>query len=304
MPDLFGRGQENPFMTTLHLVDASIYVFRAYFSMPPNFQDKAGNVVHALYGYAGFLLDLRERGVTHSAVAFDESLTTCYRNEIFPGYKANRELPDENLKFQFQQCQKLTELMGFQSLCLYNYEADDIIGTLCKQFGDQADMVIVSRDKDLGQLLRSNDLLWDFAHDSYMGPKEIAEKFGVHPEQIADFLALAGDSVDDIPGAPGIGAKTAATLLQACGSLTALLENPEQVLDVKVRGAKRLAEILKQHKAEIELYRQVTGIYCDIPLDLSMQDVQLDPVSEKVLAFADEMNFAQRTRSRLEKLLV
>lgn len=290
-------------MTTLHLVDASIYVFRAYYSMPPTFYDTDDNLIHALYGYAGFLLDLREKGVTHSAVAFDESLTTCYRNQIFPGYKANRELPDENLKYQFAQCQTLTKLLGFESFCLFDYEADDIIGSFCKQLGDDADMVIVSRDKDLGQLLRSNDLLWDFANDDYMGPKEVAEKFGVAPELIADFLALAGDSVDDIPGAPGIGAKTAATLLNEAGSLAALLANPEEVLEYKVRGAKRLAGILAEHKSDIELYRQITGIYCDIPLERSIADLEIAEIDEQIFDFCDQMKFAARTRSRIEKLM-
>ncbi|MFN3235778.1 MAG: 5'-3' exonuclease H3TH domain-containing protein [Pseudomonadales bacterium] len=290
-------------MSTLHLVDASIYVFRAYYSMPPNFNDVHGNLIHALYGYAGFLLDLKERGVSYGAVAFDESLTTCYRNQIYPGYKANRELPDDNLKYQFAQCQTLTRLLGFESLCLFDYEADDIIGSLAKQHGTDHDLVIVTRDKDLGQLLRSNDVLWDFASDEYMGPVEVAEKFGVPPQLIADFLALAGDSVDDIPGAPGIGAKTAATLLNAAGSLEQLLADPGQVLEMKVRGAKRLAGILEEHKENLQLYRRITEIYCDIPLDLQFSDLTVKPISEDIWQFCDEMKFADRTRRRIEALM-
>lgn len=290
-------------MSSLHLVDAPIYVFRAYYSMPPNFYDQEGNLVHALLGYTSFLLDLRERGISRAAVAFDESLNTCYRNEIYPEYKANRELPDENIKYQFQRCQELTQLLGFRSFCCEAYEADDIIGSLAKQFGEGADVVIVSRDKDLGQLLRSNDLLWDFANDDYMGPAEVEEKFGVPPSGIADFLALAGDSVDNIPGAPGIGAKTAALLLQEFGSLDSLLENSEQVLSSKIRGAKRFAGILKEHSADIRIFRRVTAIHCDMELNVKTQDLGVGQVDPAVLDFCQEMKIPGRTTGRIEKLL-
>jgi 5'-3' exonuclease len=136
-----------------------------------------------------------------------------------------------------------------------------------------------------------------------MGPVEVAEKFGVPPQLIADFLALAGDSVDDIPGAPGIGAKTAATLLNAAGSLEQLLADPGQVLEMKVRGAKRLAGILEEHKENLQLYRRITEIYCDIPLNLQLSDLVVKPISEDIWQFCDEMKFADRTRRRIEALM-
>ena len=289
-------------MNTLHLVDAPIYVFRAYYSMPTTFFDAGDNLVHAVFGYASFLLDLRERGISHAAVAFDESLNTCYRNDIYPEYKANREQPDENIMYQFQKCQELTRLLGFCSMVRQDYEADDIIGSLAKQYGENSDFVIVSRDKDLGQLLRSHDLLWDFANDDYMDPVDIQQKFGVPPERIADYLALAGDSVDNIPGAPGIGAKTAASLIQEFGSLQSLLENPEQVLSSKIRGAKRLAKILEDHRADIQLFRRITEIYCGMDLGISAKDLEVGSVNPEIHELAVELKLPARTVKRIEKL--
>lgn len=290
-------------MNTLHLIDAPIYVFRAYYSMPPNFYDTDGNLVHALLGYASFLLDLKERDISYAAVAFDESLNTCYRNEIYPEYKANRDQPDENIMYQFQRCQELTKLLGFQPFCCEDYEADDIIGSLCKQFGEGADITIVSRDKDLGQLLRANDVLWDFANDDYMAPSDVEQKFGVPPETIADYLALAGDSVDNIPGAPGIGAKTAASLLQEFGSLENLLKEPAKVAESKIRGAKRLANILSEHADDIRLYRRITEIYRDMELGISATDLEVSPIAADVQAFGEAMKFPARTMKRIEKLV-
>jgi len=296
-------------MTTLHLIDASIYVFRAYYSVPPNFYDEQGNLVHAVYGYASFLLDIRARGLTHASVAFDESLTTCYRNEIYPEYKANRDLPDENLKFQLEQCQRLTKMLGFHSACLKEYEADDIIGTLATRLGGSSedgsesagvDVVIVTRDKDLGQLLRDNDVLWDFSNDDYMGPKDVLAKFGVAPDQMADFLALAGDSVDNIPGAPGIGAKTAAQLIQQFGSLQALLDDPAVIETSGIRGAKRIAKIVVDNQEVLKLYRRITAIHCAVPIEVSLTDLVLSAPDKPVLAaFCQQMSFSGRIKDRL-----
>lgn len=287
-------------MNTLHLVDASIYVFRAYYSMPPNFYDRDKNLVHAVYGYSSFLLDLLSKNVEHISVAFDESLTTCYRNDIYPDYKANRDLPDENLKYQLKACQEITSLLGLHNVTLKDYEADDIIGTLTHRFSDEFDMVIVTRDKDLGQLLRTQDVLWDFANNDYMGPSDIEEKFGVRPDQLADFLALAGDSVDNIPGAPGIGAKTAAQLIQQFATLDALLTNPSAVLDSGIRGAKRLAKIVSEHADDIRLYRKITGIHLAVPMDVeSSQFVPAKTDQAALTDFCDRMAFKGRLRERL-----
>ena len=284
----------------LYLIDASIYVFRAYYSIPPNFFDGDGNRVNAVYGYSHFLVDFLKAKPEFVSVAFDESLNTCYRNEIYPKYKANRDLPDENIKYQFERCQEVTRLLGLHSLCIKLFEADDIIGTLAKTLAAVAPVIIVTRDKDLGQLLKPGDLIWDFAADTYTDADGVKQKFDVSCEQMADFLALAGDKVDNIPGAPGIGAKTAAKLLGHFGTLENLLQNLDQIPDVKVRGANRLQETLQSHADQLRMYRQITAIKCDIALDIDWQDVRPGEVLQsEIIDFCARMGFGGRLQEKL-----
>jgi DNA polymerase-1 len=292
---------------TLHLVDASIYVFRAYFSLPPSFTSKNGEVVNAVHGYTGFLLDVLAHQPRYLACAFDESLNTCFRNNLYPLYKANREAPDANLTYQFEQCQRVTGLLGLRHLAMPDFEADDIIGSWAASWRRLAPVtsrvVILSRDKDLGQLLEKDDELWDFAADQRAGPAGILAKFGVSVAQLADYLALAGDAVDNIPGAPGIGAKTAASLLQQFDSLEALLARPEAVADSGLRGAKKLAATLLAEREQLRLYRQITAIKCDIPLTDTLPDLVPAAADQAALAdFADEMRLSSRLRGRIEAL--
>ena len=285
----------------LCLVYASIYIFRAYFSIPDNFYSKSGEVVNAVYGYTHFLLDLLECKPTYISVAFDKSLNRCFRNEIYPAYKANRALPDGNLSFQLSKCEEITQLLGIHSLSFERYEADDIIGTLHKKFS--LPKIIVTRDKDLGQLIGPEDVLWDFANDSYSSVGDIKDKLGVWPKQIPDYLALAGDAVDNIPGAPGIGTKTAIALLAKFGSITQLYASLDQIFDIDLRGAKKVHSILVNHRSEIMLYRKITNIFCDIPINITLNNLRFSPVSnEKVLAFCDEMILPAKLKKRVERL--
>ncbi len=287
----------------IYLVDASIYIFRAYFSMPDTFVARNGESVNAVYGYASFILDLLERQPEYVSFAFDESLNTCYRNRIFPDYKANRDLPDANLEFQLKQCQEITRLCGLHHITLHDYEADDIIGTLQKKLAADNPVVIVTRDKDLGQLLREQDRLWDFAADTYMGPAEVFEKFGVQPHQIADFLALAGDSVDNIPGAPGIGAKTASRLLQHFGDIASLYARLDDIKETGIRGAAKIQQTLTDHREAIAIYQQITPIHQDIELDVALTDlVRSKADTQALMALCDELKFGQRVTERLEAL--
>lgn len=286
----------------LYLVDASIYICRSYFSIPDSFVDVNGESVNAVYGYTQFLLDLMERRPEHISVAFDESLNTCYRNDIYPAYKANRDLPDENLEFQFAKCQEVTELLGFHYLSLHDYEADDIIGTLMKRFSDNRPTVIVTRDKDLGQLLREGDALWDFAADQYSDRATVKKKFGVEVEQLADFLALAGDSVDNIPGAPGIGAKTAAVLLSHFGTLDGIYDSLDEVQSIGIRGAARVEKSLRDNRDRLRMFQQITRVHCDVPMDVSLSELTINPGPLKaLLSFCDAMAFGTGIRIRMEK---
>ena len=287
----------------LYLVDASIYIFRAYFSIPDTFVDSRGEPVNAIYGYTNFMLDLLEQQPQYISFAFDESLNTCYRNDIYPAYKANRDLPDENLEFQLAKCQEITHLLGMHHLRLKRYEADDIIGTLHTILAADRPVIIVTRDKDLGQLLRADDLLWDFAADLRTGPAEVKEKFGVHAHQIADYLALAGDSVDNIPGAPGIGAKSATKILAHFEDIDSLYLSIDEIDDIGLRGASKAKQTLLECEDRVRMFQEITRIKCDIDLDVSLEDVKPSPASLNELeSFCDEMNFGKRVRERLAAL--
>lgn len=252
-----------------YLIDASVYVFRAWFSMPDDLVDPDGNPVNAFYGYCRFLGDFMEQvQPEYLAVLFDESLTSSFRSEIYPEYKANREPAPPELKRQFRQCRDFTRALGVMECAHPAYEADDLIGTLVnagRLTGRPS--TIVSRDKDLAQLVSKDDVFWDFAGKGRLTYEQIPEAFGVWPEQIADFLALAGDTVDNIRGVPGVGRKTAAALLDHFGSLENLYANLHVVHEVRCRGAKTLAVKLDTHREAALLARRLTGIFCEAPLD-------------------------------------
>ena len=251
-----------------YLIDASVYVFRAYYSMPDDMVDGNGNPINALYGYCRFIGDFMEQvRPEYIAVLYDESLSKSFRTQIYPEYKANRDPAPPELKRQFEQCRRFTEALGLMSCGHPGYEADDLIGTLVES-GRRSGIpsTIVTRDKDLAQLLTKRDIFWDFAGKGKIKYDQVPGVFGVWPEQIADFLALAGDTVDNIPGVPGVGKKTAAALLQHFGSLDKIYASLDTVHEVPCRGAKTLGARLDTHRQAAMLARQLTGLACDAPL--------------------------------------
>lgn len=262
-------------MSTLYLVDASLYVFRAWHSMPPDFTDADGWPVNAVHGFARFLLELLEReSPSHIAVAFDESLESSFRNELYPPYKANREPAPEELKRQFALCRRFAQALGLAVLRDSRYEADDLIGTLLarqRQAGFRG--VVVSADKDLSQLLQEGDEQWDYARQQRWNAAGVKERYGVHAHQVADFLGLAGDAIDNIPGVPGIGAKTASALLEHFGSLDALLARLAELPFLRgIRGAASHAQRLAEHRDSALLSRQLATIALDAPLPADIGD--------------------------------
>jgi 5'-3' exonuclease len=262
-------------------IDASYFVFRAYHSMPPDMVDPDGNATHALYGFARFLSDLIEQvRPERIGVAFDHSLRseTCFRSGIYPAYKANRDAPPMDLSRQFALCREFCRHMGLAEFASAEYEADDIIGTLtARARAAGLTNVVVTRDKDLSQLIRDGDVFWDYSGNARYAYHEIGARFGVSPELIADFLALTGDSVDNIPGVPGIGRKTAAELFAIFGSLDELYANLEQVPSMKLRGAAAVAARLLAHKEAAYLARRLTGIVCDMPLQVTLEQLKPRP---------------------------
>lgn len=258
----------------LHLVDASPYLFRAYFALP-DLRAPDGSPVGAVHGFAAFLIRyLREHVPTHLAVAFDASLTTSFRNELHPGYKASRELPPPELEAQQQACREVARAFGAAVFDDERYEADDLIGTLAQRFAEHVQrVVVVSSDKDLCQLASETVEVFDFARGERYGPAEVFQKFGVRPDQMADYLGLAGDSVDDIPGVAGVGKKTAAALLAEFDDLDALYASLERVALLPLRGAQSLAERLERQRDVAFLSRRLARIALDAPVDATLRDL-------------------------------
>ncbi len=233
--------------TLLYLIDALPYVFRAYFALPERLSAR-GHPVHAVYGFATFLMQLlRQEPLTHVGVAFDESLTTSFRNDTFPPCKANRELPPPELELLLHNCQAVARAMSLPVFADQRYEADDLVGTLAQQAVQQGvDVVVVSNDKDLMQLVSPQVSFYDFARDRRYRIDDVVEHMGVRPEQIPDLLGLQGDAVDNIPGVKGVGVKTAVALLQAFPSIEGIYADLDRVESLLIRGAKSLRANWKQ----------------------------------------------------------
>lgn len=289
-------------LRTLYLVDASLYIFRAWHSMPDEFQDADGWPTNAVHGFARFLLDLLEKErPQHIAIAFDEALDSCFRNRIYPAYKANRDPAPEELRRQFTHCKALCAALGLNVLAHGEYEADDLIGTALHGARPQGFRgVIVSADKDLSQLLMDHDEQWDFARGQRWGSAGVKARHGVEARQIADYLALTGDAVDNIPGVTGIGAKSAAILLAHFGDLDTLLARVDEVQFLRIRGAATLALRLREQREHALLWRQLTTIALDAPLEGIEPGYTRAAADDGTLAgLSDALRFGPMTRRRL-----
>jgi len=255
----------------LYLIDASIYIFQAHFSPYVNSQSVTGADRSAFVGFGRFLLrfmNYLNHNYSHDsnrpllAVAFDHSLFSGFRHQLYAGYKANRELPDDDLSLQLEACFDFCAAHGVLAFGSRVYEADDIIGTLAARAKGFCPVTVISRDKDLAQLLREdNSYLWDFASgQEKAGRQQIWHRLGVFPEQIPCYLGLAGDPVDCIPGVHGIGPVSARSLISHFGDLESVYANLDQVAGLELRGAKRLSRLLAEHKAEALLSRELATI--------------------------------------------
>jgi DNA polymerase I len=292
-------------MKPLFLVDASMYVFRAWFSMPNEFYDTANNPTNAVQGFSRFVCELIERERPDRIVfAFDESLDSNFRNELYPAYKANREPAPEELKNQFEYCRQLCRVLGFQVLSDGYFEADDLIGsalTLARRQGIPS--LILSADKDLSQLLGEHDEQWDYAKNVRWRLSGVKAKHGVHAHQLADYLGLTGDAIDNIPGVPGIGPKTAATLLSHFGSLDAMLDKLDEIPYLRLRSAAQHSQKLREHRDMALLSRKLATIRCDIPLpDAQALGVRTPSDPNALTALIERLRFGPLTRRRLISL--
>ncbi len=302
-----GAVQPNPRSGVVYYIDASYFIFRAYHSMPADMVDRDGNATHALYGFARFMSDLLEQvRPERIGVAFDVSLRseTSFRNGIYPKYKANREAPPADLERQFALCREFCRHMGVAEYASAEYEADDIIGTLAaRSRAAGLSNVLVTRDKDLSQLIRNGDVFWDYSGNMRYQYQDIGPRFGATPELIADFLALTGDSVDNIPGVPGVGKKTAALLFAIFGSLDELYANLDRIPLMKLRGAAAVAARLLAHKESAYLARRLTGIVCDIPLAATLDDLRpRSPDGAGLNLFFDTHGFGNILRQQARRI--
>ncbi len=261
----------------VHLVDGHAYIFRSYFSLPP-MEGEDGTPCNAAYGFANTLIGyFAQKRPTHFAVTFDHGFKT-FRHSLDPNYKSNRPPAPEDLVPQFELCAQVAAAFGIPVYQRAGFEADDLLATLATQLVRKgADVVLVTADKDLSQLIREDGRItrYDLARARSIDADAVREQFGVSPHQIPDYFGLVGDAIDCIPGVPGIGAKSAATLLQRFGSLAAI---PESISDwdrVELRGAARVAELLAKYRAQAELSRELSTVCRTVPeLKVRLHDLQ------------------------------
>jgi DNA polymerase-1 len=290
----------------LYLVDASIFIFRAYHTVPNSLTDRDGNPVNALHGFARFIGELLERvSPTHIAVAFDASLSSSFRHQLYPPYKANREPAPAELKRQFELCRQTCDALGIATFVSSSFEADDIIGTLATMARAAGEnVVLVTRDKDLAQLVRQGDQYWDYIADKRFAYHQIEDRFGVLPERMPCFLALMGDAVDNIPGVPGIGRKTASLLFRHFESLYALYDDLDRLSKLKLRSPGFVRTQLDEHRERAFLARRLTEIACDMPLQIDFEGLRRRrPNLDALHALYDAANFGPLLRNQAVRIL-
>ncbi|SNR38430.1 DNA polymerase I [Puniceibacterium sediminis] len=285
----FGKGHH------LHLIDGSAFIFRAYHALPPLTRKSDGLPIGAVAGFCNMLQRYVEGNngsdVTHVAVIFDKGSHT-FRNDMYDLYKANREAMPEDLRPQMPLTRRATEAFNIACKELEGYEADDIIATLsCQARAAGGQVTIISSDKDLMQLVGGGVEMLDAMKNRRIDRDGVFEKFGVFPDRVVDVQALAGDSVDNVPGAPGIGIKTAALLINEFGSLEELLDRAEEIKQPKRR------QTLIENRDQIELSKKLVQLDCDTPLDFGLDDLEVkDPDPEVLLGFLAEMEFRTLTK--------
>ena len=285
MTQKFGKGCH------LHLIDGSAYIFRAYHALPPLTRKSDGLPVGAVSGFVNMLQRYLQSNTgpdapTHVAVIFDKGSHT-FRNDMYDQYKANRDAMPEDLRPQMPLTREATRAFNIACEEIEGFEADDIIATLAHQGRDAGGRVtILSSDKDLMQLVGGGVEMLDPMKNKIIDTDGVREKFGVGPERVVDVQALAGDSVDNVPGAPGIGIKTAALLINEYGDLETLLDRAGEIKQPKRR------ESLIDNRAQIELSKRLVSLDCamDLPFDLDSLEVK-DAVPEDLLAFLAKMEF-------------
>jgi DNA polymerase-1 len=292
----FGNGHH------LHLIDGSAFIFRAYHALPPLTRKSDGLPVGAVAGFCNMLHRYVEGNTgpdapTHVAVIFDHSGKT-FRNDMYDQYKANRSATPEDLIPQFPLTRDATRAFNIACKEVQGFEADDIIATLASHARDAGGAcTIISSDKDMMQLIGDGVVMLDAMKNKIIDRDGVLEKFGVYPERVVDVQALAGDSADNVPGAPGIGIKTASLLINEYGDLESLLNRAGEIKQPKRR------ESLLDNRPQIELSKKLVQLECDMDLDFTIDDLEVqDPIPEDLLAFVSKMEFRTLTKRLADQM--
>ena len=251
----------------VHLFDGHVYIFRAYHSLPP-MTASDGTPCNAAYGFANTLIRyVSEEDPSHVGVCFDAAMTS-FRNEIEPEYKAQRGETPDDLEPQFDLCHEISIALGFATYEVDDYEADDLLGAISDEVIRRRGRArVLTTDKDLCQLVREDGrvVVHDLAKEKTFDADGVREKFGVSPAQIPDYLGLVGDTIDNLPGVPGIGAKSAAAVLQAFESIEAVPEDFAKWDGVTARGAKRMAQRIAEHRERALKTKDLATVLRQVP---------------------------------------
>ena len=282
----------------VYLVDGSGYIFRAYHALPALNRQRDGMPTGAVLGYSNMLAKLlQDTNADHLAVVFDRGKSS-FRHQLYDRYKAHRPEPPSDLVPQFRLIRQATAAFNVCAIELEGYEADDLIATYARQAAAEgATVTIVSSDKDLMQLVGNGISMLDPIKQRPIGEKEVREKFGVGPDKVADVQALCGDSIDNVPGVPGIGAKTAAELVNAYGDVENLLAHAAEIKQPKRR------EALINFAEQVRIAKQLVLLKDDVPLPVPLTDLAVKPLSrEKLFPFLRELEF-KKLLDRIEARL-
>jgi len=290
----------------LFLVDSSIFVFRAWFGPQSGLVNLRQQPNQAFIGFSDFVYRLlTEQAPSRVVFAFDESLAQSARKTIYPEYKANRSPAPEELKRQFAWCRQWVEALGISCVSSDSWEADDLIGSLAFYHRSaQLPLAILTADKDLAQLIGEQDWWWSYLDDKKLDYRAICKKFGVRPQQIADQLALAGDKVDNIPGIPEVGLKTAARLLKKYDSVDNLRQHLDEVGAMKFRYAARVQQSLIAYENLLDISIELTRINCEIAemqqVETRRGDVDREKINRMMQQQAFDATRVSRWRAWLE----
>lgn len=274
----------------IHLVDGTYELFRSFYGPPPR-KTPDGREVGATIGLLRSMLALvSEPGVTHLACAFDH-VVESFRNDLFPGYKTGEGI-DPDLFAQFPLAEQAMQVLGIVTWPMVEFEADDAIATAVMHFKDQPgveQVVICSPDKDLAQLVEGDRVIcWDRRREIIYDEAAVIEKYGVSPASIPDYLALVGDSADGIPGIPGWGAKSSAAILSRFKHIDFIPQETSE-WDMTPGRAGRLADSFAAHRHEADLYRQLTTLRTDVPLEEKLADLEWRGAREDLKEFCAQL---------------